>query len=69
MLDILNLVYFNNTVQNYLISLVIFFGLFAIFRIFRLVLISRLRELFSKTKNDFDDLVIEIISDISKFFY
>ncbi len=67
--DFLNLVYFNNSIQNYLISFSLFIGLFIVFRFFRIIIIDKLKVLFEKTKNDFDDLIIDLISGVSKFFY
>jgi hypothetical protein len=69
MLDFLQKEVFGNEIQSYLLFLIVFVGMFVIFRIFRLVLIDRLKVFFEKTKNDFDDFVIEVISGVSKFFY
>ena len=69
MKDYLNLVVFQNSVKDYLIFLVIFVGLFLLFRFFRLVVIDRIKVFSEKTENDFDDFVIEAIEGISKFFY
>lgn len=69
MQNILNINFLNNSVQDYLIFLGVFIGLFIVFRIFRTIVIERLDVIFKKTVNDFDDLIIDIISNISKFFY
>jgi len=67
--EILNYEIFNNQIQDYLLFLVLFGVLFLAFRFFRLVVLNRLVVFSEKTKNDFDDTVVSIVSNISKFFY
>ena len=69
MQNILNINFLNNSVQDYLIFLGVFIGLFIVFRIFRIIIIKKLEIIFKKTVNSFDDLIIDTISNISKFFY
>ena len=59
MKETLQQVYFNNTVQDYLISLgIIVFGML-ILRIFRNLLLQRLKKWSAKTETKVDDFVIE----------
>lgn len=67
--NILNTVFLNNSIENYLYAMGTVVGLFFIFRIFSSIAVGFLREFFKKTTNNFDDLLIDIISNISKFFY
>lgn len=62
-------VYFGNALQNYATSAVLFVGLFALFAIFRGVLILRLRTLAKKTKTDIDDVAIRVIDTLRPSFY
>jgi len=67
--EILNQSFWGNSIEKYLIAIFLFFGLFVLFRFFRLIIIQKAKIFFEKTKNDFDDLVVGIFANISKFFY
>ena len=61
--------YFGNTVQDYLLVLGAFVVSFGILKIFKDIVIRRLRKLAEASKNDFDDLLIEIIRSIGYPMY
>lgn len=58
-----------NTTQDYLIALAVFVGVLIILKIFQSIVVSRLKKLAEKTKNDFDDTVIAIFSGLKPPFY
>lgn len=59
----------NNTLWDYAISLVIFFGIVFVIKIFQSLILARLRKFAKFTSNDVDDAFIETISKISSWFY
>lgn len=61
--------YLGNTGRDYLTSLVITAGLLILLKLFQVVVLARLRHLAQKTKNDFDDVIVEIIASIKPPFY
>ena len=65
----LNSSFLNNTVLDYLMSLAIFLAVLMGLRIFRSVIIARLRKLSAKTRTDIDDLLTHIIDSVGGFFY
>lgn len=58
MREILDEVYFNNTVQDYAIALAIILGGIAVLRLFRKTLLNRLKAWTSKTETKFDDYIV-----------
>ncbi|MCK6616707.1 MAG: mechanosensitive ion channel family protein [Cyclobacteriaceae bacterium] len=58
MKDILDNIYFNNTVQDYAIALGIILGGIALLRLFRKTLLNRLKAWAAKTDTRFDDYVV-----------
>ncbi len=68
-ISILDTVILKNTVQEYLLALILFVVLFILLRIFRNIFIKKIKILTQKTENKFDDLIVEIFAGISKFFY
>lgn len=58
MKDLLDDMYFNNTVQDYVIALAIVLGGIAVLRLFRKTLLNRLKAWTSKTETKFDDYVV-----------
>jgi len=62
-------VFWNNTVQEYVIALAILLGLTVIFGIFQKLLLHRLEKLAKKTKTKMDDAVIEIFGSVKPPFY
>lgn len=65
----LNSSFLNNTVLDYLISLAIFLAVLIGLRIFRSVIIMRLKKLSEKTKTDVDDLLMRVIDSVGGLFY
>ena len=63
------MVYFSNTIKDYLTAFVVFVLLFVLFRVLRFVLLERISALAEKTKITFDDLLINIVKNISTFFF
>ena len=59
----------DNTVFQYLIAVAVFLALFLILKIFKNIVILRLKRLSEKTKTDIDDLLIKIISSVRQSFY
>jgi len=66
---ILNYEVFGNTLEGYLLSVGVFLITFTILKFFKSRVLGNLRKLAEKTKNDFDDLLIEIIQSIGYPFY
>lgn len=58
-----------NTVNEYVKAFVVFVVLFVVFKVFKLLILKKLKKLSEETENDFDDLLINIISNIPWFFY
>ncbi len=50
-------------------SLLYFLGAIIVLKIFQLIVLARLRELAKRTKNDFDDVLIDIFNNIKPPFY
>ena len=61
--------YFGNALQDYLVALGVFVVSFGLLKIFKGIVVRRLQKLAEKTKNDFDDLVIEILLSLGGPFY
>jgi len=66
---LLELEYFGNTLQNYLAAFLVFLVSFGLLKIFKGSFVAKLRTLAKASKNDFDDLLIEIIGSIGYPFY
>lgn len=60
---------FSNTLLEYFYALGLFFFLFFVFRLFRKIILVKIKFFTKNTKNNFDDLFVEIFSGITKFFY
>lgn len=58
-----------NTGSNYLVAAGVFLAVLLVLRIFREVIIHRLAKLATKTKNDLDDTLIEIVKGVCWPFY
>ncbi|MCK5460880.1 mechanosensitive ion channel family protein [Candidatus Gracilibacteria bacterium] len=67
--EILQMSFFGNPVEKYLISLGVFLGIFIGIRIFRRVILIHLGKLALRTKNGLDDKVVQMLEKISSFFY
>jgi small-conductance mechanosensitive channel len=57
------------TVKELLLSLGVFFLSLAFLKVFKTIIIGRLKKLSKITKTDFDDVLIEIINKIKSYFY
>ncbi|MBN2095931.1 mechanosensitive ion channel family protein [Candidatus Peregrinibacteria bacterium] len=62
-------IFWGNAVWDYVIALGIFIGLLIVFKIFELIILSRLRNWADKTKTILDDYLVKIIEDIPGIFY
>lgn len=67
--QILSLSYFGNTVQSYLIAFGIFIVLLIVFKIFKQIILTRIKKWAKKTKTDIDDELVLMIEDIPGSFY
>lgn len=65
----LTTIYYSNTGRDYLMVLVIFIGVLIVLKIFKMIIIARLKKLAERTKNDIDDALIKVISNIKWPFY
>jgi len=59
----------DNTVFQYLIAVAVFLALFFVLKIFKNIIVLRLKRLSEKTKTDIDDLLIKIIFSVRQSFY
>lgn len=67
--QITNFSFYGNSGFDYLIALAIFFVLYAILRVFRKIIITRLVKMAKRTTTTVDDFSLEVIKDIKPFFY
>lgn len=67
--QVLAMNYFGNDIKHYLIALIIFFVTYSLLKIFKYVIVQRIKELAKKTKTEIDDLIVKIIGDIAWPFY
>ncbi len=58
-----------NSGWDYFQAILWFGGLMLIFKIFKIIVLARLKHLSQKTKNDVDDFVIQVINDLKPPFY
>ncbi len=59
----------SNTGWQWSVALALFIGTTVLIKIFKVVIVSRLKQLASKTETDIDDMVIEILGNVGKAFY
>lgn len=67
--EILSKSYYGNTVEEYLFSFGVFFGLAIVFRIFRGIILSKLRAFAESTPTKFDDKLVDAFDSIHPRFY
>ncbi|MDA0771896.1 MAG: mechanosensitive ion channel family protein [Cyanobacteria bacterium] len=67
--ELLNQEFFGNTIEQYLYAIGIFIGLLILFRIFRKIILGRLRKIAAATPTHFDDTLVEILDAIHPRFY
>lgn len=60
---------FGNTVYDYGVALVVFVGLLIVFELFKILILRKLTKLAESTENDFDDVLVKSIKEISFLFY
>lgn len=58
-----------NTGYDYFKAIVIFIGIIIILKIFKVIILARLKSLAKKTKTEFDDVLINIFSKVKPPFY
>ncbi|MFZ3166616.1 MAG: mechanosensitive ion channel family protein [Candidatus Methanoperedens sp.] len=59
----------NNSVKDYLISLIIFIVSIIVLRIFKYIILKKLKEIFAKTTTKYDDLLVKVIDAFGWPFY
>ncbi len=67
--DLLQFKMFGNTGKDYLLALAILIGALILLKIFREIILSRLKKVAEKTKTDLDDILVKIVHDITPPFY
>ncbi len=67
--DFLFSTYGGNTGQEYIYALLIFIGLFVLFRVFNSFIIKKLQKGAEKTKTNWDDIIVSFLKGIHWFFY
>ncbi|MBD3299979.1 MAG: mechanosensitive ion channel [Candidatus Moranbacteria bacterium] len=65
----LNQSLWGNTYEKYFISLFIFIGLMILLKIFKSLVLIKIKKLSQKTQNDFDDFLVKVIEDIKTVFF
>ena len=68
-LELLNTVFWNNTILEYLIALGVFVLSLIVLKIFKIVIISKLKKLAKKTNTNIDDILIKTVDSIKWSFY
>jgi len=67
--ELSNIEFFGNSLSEYLIAFGIFLLLFIAFKIFVKYILNHFKKLAGKTKNRFDDMIIDFIKEIKWQFY
>lgn len=67
--EMLNCNFLNNSVRQYLFALFVFIGVWIVLKIFKKVIVKRLRKIGDHIKIEFYDLLIRFIDSIGGFFY
>lgn len=62
--SILNMMVFQNTIRDFLLATVTFLGLLIVFSILKRFTVFHLGRFASKTVSDFDDMIVDLISNI-----
>ena len=65
----LGVVWWGNSVYDYIVAGAIFLGLFAVFKLFDSHLIFRLEKVAKKTKTNWDVFLVDFLKEIKWFFY
>ncbi len=61
--------YFGNSLGEYALALAAFVVLFVVFAVFQKIILSRLKKMAEKTRNDIDDEFLKIVKTIKPPFY
>lgn len=67
--EILNRVIFNNTVLDYLIALGVFILGLIVLKIFKIIVLAKVKEIVDHTITEFDDLIINTFDSVGGPFY
>jgi small-conductance mechanosensitive channel len=67
--DVLNYSFAGNPVITYVAAILVFFLSIVIIKIFKLLIVSKLKFLAKKTKMKYDDLIVKIIDNVGWPFY
>ncbi|MBU4482250.1 N-acetylneuraminate synthase family protein, partial [Patescibacteria group bacterium] len=67
--NFLTTTYYHNLGKEYILAILIFVGILIILKIFKTIIIVRLKKLVQRSKTDFDDAILNIISNIKPPFY
>lgn len=67
--NILDYIFWGNSIKDWLIAFIIFIAVWIGLKIFKAVIISRLKKISQKTKTEIDDIVIGAIDSIHLQFY
>jgi len=65
----MQIVFLSNTVAAWLLALLVFFASLIVLKIFRSVLVAKLRKITRKTKTEIDDIIVNAIQAIHWPFY
>lgn len=61
----LDAIFWNNTVHDYLLAFAVFFGCYLSIRVIKYVIVKKLKKICKKTKNTFDDFLVDLLSQIN----
>lgn len=67
--ELKNIVYWNNSLYDYLLALIVLIIAIVVLKIFQVVVLSRLKKLSQKTENKIDDIMIEVFSSVRPPLY
>ncbi len=65
----LHLIFWGNEIRDYLVSLIVFIVVFVALRIFRKIILKRIKEFIEKAKNGMGDTLVLILDSIKPSFY
>ncbi len=69
LIQLKNIIWGQNSSYDYLKSIAIFIGLLILLKIFREIILNKLKKIAQKTKTEFDDVLIDIFKTIKPPFY
>jgi len=68
-MNFLTQTFYNNTGREYVLALLVFIGVLIVLKIFKVIIIAKLKKLAKKSKTDFDDVIINIFSNLKPPLY